>query len=57
MVQNGQLVKKGDPLLTMESMKMETRLHSSHTGKVQLLVQEGQILEAGQRMVNIEVAN
>jgi biotin carboxyl carrier protein len=51
---NGAQVKKDEGLLTMESMKMETRLYSRHDGTVQFRVKEGDIIQAGVLMVEVE---
>jgi pyruvate carboxylase len=37
-VQEGQQVKQGDPLLSIEAMKMETVLHAEHAGAVQKIL-------------------
>ena len=57
MVQAGQDIKKGDTLLTMESMKMENVIASEATGKVKsVLVQPGQNVMQDDKLVEIEVA-
>ena len=57
MVQAGQEIKKGDILLTMESMKMENVIASEVTGKVKsVLVQPGQNVMQDDKLVEIEVA-
>lgn len=56
MVQAGQEIKKGDTLLTMESMKMENVIASEVTGKVKnVLVQPGQNVMQDDKLVEIEV--
>lgn len=56
MVQVGQEIKKGDTLLTMESMKMENVIASEVTGKVKsVLVQPGQNVMQDDKLVEIEV--
>lgn len=56
MVQVGQDIKKGDTLLTMESMKMENVIASEVTGKVKnVLVQPGQNVMQDDKLVEIEV--
>ena len=55
MVQPGQAVKKGDTLLTMESMKMENIVASEYTGTVKnVLVQAGQNVMQDDKLVEIE---
>ena len=49
----GEDVKEDDPLLTMESMKMETRMYSRHGGVVRYNVSPGQVVEAGVVMLQI----
>lgn len=57
MVQAGQDIKKGDTLLTMESMKMENVIASEVTGKVKsVLVQPGQNVMQDDKLVEIEMA-
>ncbi|MGN1239388.1 MAG: biotin/lipoyl-containing protein, partial [Paludibacteraceae bacterium] len=54
MVQAGQDIKKGDTLLTMESMKMENVIASEVTGKVKnVLVQPGQNVMQDDKLVEI----
>ncbi|RUO96631.1 biotin carboxylase C-terminal domain-containing protein [Jimgerdemannia flammicorona] len=47
LVPTGTTVKKNDVILTMESMKTEVRLYSRHDGMLTLRVEEGQLVEAG----------
>ncbi|RKP09455.1 carbamoyl-phosphate synthase L chain, ATP binding domain-containing protein [Thamnocephalis sphaerospora] len=51
--QDGQTVKPGDTILTMESMKMETRLYARHQGVLHLLVKPDQLVDAGVMMCEI----
>eukprot|EP00158_Paraphelidium_tribonemae_P006423 Partr_v1_DN27811_c1_g1_i2_m23136 putative carboxylase len=53
LVADGATVKADTPLLTMESMKMETRMYSRHAGAVKYNVKEGQVVEAGVVMLEI----
>ena len=53
LVKSGSRVKKNDPLLTIESMKIEVRLYSRHDGIVNILVKEGDVVSAGTLLVNI----
>ncbi len=51
----GNLVKEGDQLLIMESMKMENKILAPRNGKVQeLLVGNNELVEADQLLVVIE---
>ncbi|KAI9221575.1 carbamoyl-phosphate synthase L chain, ATP binding domain-containing protein [Blastocladiella britannica] len=52
-VQQGQTVAKGDLLLVVESMKMETRLVAKAAGTVEVRVKEGQLVEAGTLMAHV----
>ncbi len=54
LAKNESKVKAGDPLLTMESMKMETRISAKHDGIVRFKVKEGQLIEAGVAMLSID---
>ena len=55
MVQPGQSVKKGDTLLTMESMKMENIVASEYNGIVKnVLVQAGQNVMQDDKLGEIE---
>lgn len=57
LVQAGQEVKKGDTVLTMESMKMENIIAAEVSGKVKaVLVQPGQNVMQDAPLVEIEVA-
>jgi acetyl/propionyl-CoA carboxylase alpha subunit len=51
----GDTVKKGQPLLVIEAMKMENELKSPVDGRVaEILVAEGQAVEAGTKLVKVE---
>ena len=55
MVKTGDSIKKGDTLLTMESMKMENVVASEYTGTVKnVLVQAGQNVMQDDKLVEIE---
>ena len=55
MVKPGDSVKKGDTLLTMETMKMENVVASEYTGTVKnVLVQAGQNVMQDDKLVEIE---
>ena len=55
LVQEGDVVKAGDPLLILEAMKMENEFKSSGSGIVRkIYVQEGMALEAGFLMMELE---
>lgn len=51
----GDYVKKGDPLLVLESMKMENVIYSPASGKVKrIAVSEGASVKYGDLLVEIE---
>jgi len=51
---DGDSVVKGDTLLVMESMKMETKIAAGKSGSVKILVKEGQMVNAGTVLVVIQ---
>jgi biotin carboxyl carrier protein len=54
-VQPGQEVKEGDPLLTVEAMKMNTAVTAPKAGKVaQILTAVGAAVDEGQVLARIE---
>lgn len=51
----GILVSEGDSLILIDAMKMEFSIRAPYAGKVvQILVQEGQQLSSGERLVELE---
>jgi 3-methylcrotonyl-CoA carboxylase alpha subunit len=57
LVNEGDTVESGQPLLILEAMKMEIRISAPHAGIVaRLLVREGQTVERGQQLAEIEAA-
>jgi biotin carboxyl carrier protein len=55
LVEPGQQVAEGDPLLILEAMKMENVIKSPGTGLVKaVLVERGQALEKGQSLVEMD---
>ncbi len=51
----GDVVKKGQPVLVVEAMKMENEMKSPIDGTVaEVLVSEGQAVEAGTKLVRVE---
>ncbi len=55
MVEKGQSVKKGQPVLILESMKMENTQESPFDGKVvEINAEEGQQVDAGAVIVRLE---
>ncbi len=55
LVNEGDEVKKGDTLLILEAMKMENEIKSGTDGVVKSVqVQEGQVLDAGVLMMEVE---
>jgi pyruvate carboxylase len=56
-VQAGEQLARGQKLLTMEAMKMETTLYAEHGGRIaELLVKPGTQVEAGDLLVRFEEA-
>jgi pyruvate carboxylase len=56
-VTEGEVVARGQKLLTMEAMKMETTLSAEHGGRIaELLVKPGTLVEAGDLLVRFEPA-
>ncbi|MCK4686303.1 MAG: biotin/lipoyl-binding protein, partial [Pirellulales bacterium] len=48
-VKPGEVVKKGDKLLSLEAMKMETTVYAEHDGTLsEVLVSPGSPVEAGE---------
>lgn len=55
LVQAGQLIKEGDEVVKIESMKMELPVDAEHGGKVvEILVAEGDEVEEGQALIRVE---
>jgi biotin carboxyl carrier protein len=56
-VDGGQAVKEGDPLVMIESMKMESVIRSDRDGKIsEVLVEEGATVKRGQALVRFATA-
>ncbi|NOR51097.1 MAG: biotin/lipoyl-binding protein [Gammaproteobacteria bacterium] len=54
-VNSGDQIKKGDKLLVLEAMKMETTFHAERDGMVtQIVVQQGATVETGDLLLVIE---
>jgi len=54
LVEAGQTVKTGDPLVVLEAMKMEQTIRTTINGRVQsILVKTGQLVAPGQMLVEI----
>ncbi len=53
-VHRGQHVKRGDPLLVLEAMKMKNDLTAAHEGTVRAVhVEEGQMVAMGQLLLEL----
>lgn len=56
LVSEGEFVKRGQPLVILEAMKMEMRVAAPADGQVvKLLVNTGQIVERGQRLLELSL--
>ena len=56
-IQDGDLVKKGQPVCIIEAMKLMNDVESEFNGKVvDIMVENGQPVEYGEPLVKIEVA-
>jgi pyruvate carboxylase len=54
LVREGQSVEKGQALLAIEAMKMETQLHAEHSGKIDsVLIRPGAQIDAGDLLIVI----
>jgi biotin carboxyl carrier protein len=54
-VKNGDEVKKGDPVITLEAMKMENILKSPADGKIKAVnVKKGQAVEKNQVLIQLD---
>lgn len=54
LVQEGEQVKAGDPLVMIESMKMEVAVRADRDGEVaEILVKEGEAVKRGQGLVRL----
>ncbi len=50
----GEAVKRGQPLIVLEAMKMELRLTAPYDGRVtSVLVKQGEIVQRGQRLLEV----
>ena len=55
LVQKNQVVKKGEPLLVTEAMKMETTIKAPHDGRVShIYVKAGDVLESQDLLLELE---
>ncbi|KAL6077092.1 biotin carboxylase [Balamuthia mandrillaris] len=52
--QDGARLKKGQPVLIMESMKMESKVCAQREGTLKLFVKEGQTVEAGTVLLSVD---
>jgi len=54
LVQEGEKVSKGEPVLVLEAMKMENDLVAPQDGTIQrVLIKEGQTVKGGEELVQI----
>ncbi len=55
-VSPGQMIQKGDLVLTLEAMKMESEIHSNLSGRiVKVNVSKGDLVQEGDPLVELEV--
>ena len=55
LVEKGDTVKKGDPLLVTEAMKMETTIEARYTGVVEhIYVVEGEAISSGDLLIDVK---
>jgi biotin carboxyl carrier protein len=56
LVRTGDPVEEGTPVLTLEAMKMENEVRAEAHGRIRaILVEEGQVVNAGEALAEIEV--
>lgn len=54
LVNAGEAVRRGQPLIVLEAMKMEMKIAAPHDGRVaKVLVKPGQVVERGQRLIEM----
>ncbi len=54
LVNAGDVVRRGQPLIVLEAMKMEIKISASRDGRVmKVLVQQGQVVDRGQELIDI----
>ena len=54
LVDDGDLVQRGQPLLVLEAMKMEIKVAAPHDGRVaRVLVKPGQVVDRGQGLIEM----
>lgn len=54
-IKGGQVVKKDDPLLILDAMKMENTVFAPHDGKIKTVnIKEGDVLPKGFLMIEFE---
>jgi propionyl-CoA carboxylase alpha chain len=54
LVNNGAMVKKGEPIIVLESMKMEHKMFAEKDGIVEILVKQGQLVKPDQLLARIK---
>jgi biotin carboxyl carrier protein len=51
----GQLIEKGQDVITLEAMKMENTIQAPHEGVIkEIFVNEGETVAKGQRLIEID---
>ena len=55
LVEEGQIIERGDNVLILEAMKMESKIAADKRGKViEILIEKGQTVEANELMIVLE---
>lgn len=52
--EDGTEVDEGQPLLVLESMKLQTRICAAHKGKVKFIIPCGKVVEAGTKVLDVK---
>jgi len=54
LIDEGDVVQRGQPLVVLEAMKMEIKIAATHDGRVaKVLVKQGQVVDRGQALIEL----